>query len=432
MAEAREQHLSVIPHGAGHSYTDAALNTCGVVIDITPMRRILAWDAEGGILRVEAGVTMRDLVSLAWKDGWWPAISPSTPAVTLSGCAAMNVNGRNSWKYGPFGNTILALDVLLASGEVRTLERERDAQLLHAFVGSLGLLGIITSITLKLQRLSSAYVNVMRRPAANLEEIFSIFADEEQHSDFMEAWLDGFTSGSKLGRGYVTGATMGDQVQATPFAVRLPGPPGRFEKPLASLAAKLARLALQPGMKMANCINHWSGRRSQPASGKVRALYPFMYWPSAAFAGYPAMFPEGVETFQAFVPASQAREVFRHMLQYSRQQACLPIWCVIRKHRSDPYLLSYQVDGYSLELNYQRTRRNADTLQKTLKSMTADVIQAGGRFYLAKDHYLTHEQYRQSIGNAAVDTFLQYKLRFDPDMLLQSDLFRRVFQPSRR
>ena len=144
------------------------------------------------------------------------------------------------------------------------------------------------------------------------------------------------------------------------------------------------------------------------------------------------MFPEGVETFQAFVPASQAREVFRHMLQYSRQQACLPIWCVIRKHRSDPYLLSYQVDGYSLELNYQRTRRNADTLQKTLKSMTADVIQAGGRFYLAKDHYLTHEQYRQSIGNAAVDTFLQYKLRFDPDMLLQSDLFRRVFQPSRR
>jgi len=43
LAEAREKHLTVIPHGAGHSYTDAALNTSGVVIDTTPMRRILAW-----------------------------------------------------------------------------------------------------------------------------------------------------------------------------------------------------------------------------------------------------------------------------------------------------------------------------------------------------------------------------------------------------
>ena len=40
LAIARAQHLSVIPHGAGHSYTDAALNTNGMVIDSTPMNQI--------------------------------------------------------------------------------------------------------------------------------------------------------------------------------------------------------------------------------------------------------------------------------------------------------------------------------------------------------------------------------------------------------
>src|SRR6185312_12025 len=92
LAAARARGLSVIPHGAGHSYTDAALNTNGVVIDLTPMRRILSWDAAQGIMRVEPGVTLQEVIQVAWKDGWLPAVSPSTPHVTVGGCAAMNVN----------------------------------------------------------------------------------------------------------------------------------------------------------------------------------------------------------------------------------------------------------------------------------------------------------------------------------------------------
>jgi len=82
LAGARARGLSVIPHGAGHSYTDAALNTGGVVIDVRPMRRILAWNPATGVMRVEAGATLRDVVLIAAPDGWWPAASPSTPEAT--------------------------------------------------------------------------------------------------------------------------------------------------------------------------------------------------------------------------------------------------------------------------------------------------------------------------------------------------------------
>jgi decaprenylphospho-beta-D-ribofuranose 2-oxidase len=430
LAEAQAQHLSVVPHGAGHSYTDAALNTKGVVIDLTPMRRILAWDTEQGVMRVEPGVTLLEMIALASRDGWWPAIAPSTPAVTIGGCAAMNVNGRNSWKYGPFGANILALDVLLASGEIRTLERERDVELFHAFVGSLGLLGFITSITIQMQRIPSGSVLVSRRSAADLAGIFSIFAEEEGHSDFMEAWLDGFSSGNKLGRGHVTYAQWVDSFDAAPVASPLPVPPARPDQPLVRLAAGLARPVLRPGVKMLNSFNYWGNRMSHTASGNPRGYYHYMFWPPAAFNWYHAVFLDGVETFQAFVPDDQAREVFSQVLGYSQQHGCLPIWCIIKKHRRDPFLLSYQVDGYSLELNYQRTRQNARILQQVLQDMLAIVIEAGGRFYLAKDHFLTHAQYRRSVGDAVVDTFLQYKQRFDPEMLLQSDLFRRLFQPA--
>ena len=115
---AREQHLTVIPHGAGHSYTDAALNTRGVVIDVTPMRGILSGDADRGVMRGEPGVTLQEMVRVASQDGWWPYAAPSTAEATIGGCTAMNVNGRNAWKWGPFGAHVLALDMLLASGDL--------------------------------------------------------------------------------------------------------------------------------------------------------------------------------------------------------------------------------------------------------------------------------------------------------------------------
>ena len=58
------------------------------------------------------------------------------------------------------------------------------------------------------------------------------------------------------------------------------------------------------------------------------------------------------------------------------------------------------------------------------------VIAAGGRFYLAKDSLITNFLYRRSVGDAAVEAFLHLKQLYDPEMLFQSNLFRRVFQAS--
>ena len=68
-------------------------------------------------------------------------------------------------------------------------------------------------------------------------------------------------------------------------------------------------------------------------------------------------------------------------------------------------------------------------MEGVLKNMTEIVIEAGGRFYLAKDRLLTRAQYRQSMGPEAVDCFLELKREYDPETLLQSNLYRRVFQP---
>src|SRR5260370_36200619 len=121
LTTARTRGLSVIPHGTGHSYTDAALNTNGVIIDVTGIRRILSWDPEQGIMQVEPGVTLRDMVRVALADQWWPAVTPSTADATIGGCVAMNVNGKNAWKYRSFFYHLLSIPLPPAPLPILTL-----------------------------------------------------------------------------------------------------------------------------------------------------------------------------------------------------------------------------------------------------------------------------------------------------------------------
>ncbi len=428
--------LPVIPHGAGHSYTDAALNTNGVVIDVTGMRRILSWDPEQGIMQVEPGVTLRDIVRVALADRWWPPVTPSTADATIGGCVAMNVNGKNAWKCGSFGEHLLSLTVLLATGQVLTLSPESNSQLFQALVGSAGLLGIITSITLQLQRIPSRSVDILVRSAASIGEIFTIF-QEEQSADFLEAWVDGFAGGRNLGRGMVICTKYSDgcdkefraiNPRTTPSQTsRIPD---QFKAGSARCVGKIGRPAVKSGVRIANSMTYWWSKWWDRKVIRQRSLFHSTYYTPAAYSGYRTLLPQGTETFQAFVPHLHAEALFKEIMRRSQENDFMPLWCIIKQHRQDPFLLSYQVDGFSLEVNYHIVPQTVQRLHKMLQELMELVIAAGGRFYLAKDSLLTHTLYRRSIGDAAVEAFLHLKQQYDPDMLFQSNLFRRVFQAS--
>ncbi len=434
LTTARTRGLSVIPHGAGHSYTDAALNTNGVIIDVTGMRRILSWDPMQGIMQVEPGVTLRDMVPVALTDRWWPAVTPSTADATIGGCVAMNVNGKNAWKCGSFGEHLLSLTVLLATGQVLTLSPESDPELFQALVGSAGLLGIITSITLQLQRIPSSNVDVLVRPAASFGEILTIF-QEEQSADFLEAWVDGFAAGRHLGRGIVTctkySDSCGKEFPAINWEARQPQAsriPDQLKGGLARCLGKICRPVVKSGVRTANSAAYWWTKWWDRKVIRQRSLFHSTYYTPAVFTGYRTLLPQGTETFQAFVPLSQAEVLFKEIMRRSQENNFMPLWCVIKQHRRDPFLLSYQVDGFSLEVNYQVTPPTVQRLYQMLRELMDLVIVAGGRFYLAKDSLLTDALYRQSVGDAAVEAFLHLKQMYDPEMLFQSNLFRRVFR----
>ena len=151
-------HLHGVPfvaRGAGTGLSGGALPVAdGVVISVARLDRVLEVDLDRGRAVVEPGVTNLGVTAAVAADGFYYAPDPSSQQVcTIGGNVAENSGGAHCLKYGFTVNHVLAADVVLPDGELVTLSRDDEGpDLLGAFVGSEGTLGIAVRITVRILR----------------------------------------------------------------------------------------------------------------------------------------------------------------------------------------------------------------------------------------------------------------------------------------
>ena len=184
-----EECVHVTVRGAGTGLVGGCVPLCGgLVLSTERMNSILAYDMNNLTVTIQPSVLLRDLAADALAHGLMYPPDPGEKTSTVGGNVSTNAGGMRAVKYGVTRDYVLAMTVVLPSGEVLKLGKavcktSSGYSLLHLMIGSEGTLGVITELTLKLipkpimdvslllpfEEISAAIASVPAIKLANLE-----------------------------------------------------------------------------------------------------------------------------------------------------------------------------------------------------------------------------------------------------------------------
>lgn len=421
---AREHGLTVTLRGAGRSYNDAALNGGGVVVNMSGLNRIIEWDPGSGVVRCEAGVTLDQLWHKVLPDGWWPPVVSGTMHTTLGGCLGANIHGKNNYRMGTIGEHVTEFTALLPTGEEVTCSPEKNTDLFYSIISGLGLLGVITTVTLKMKKIESGLLEVHAWPTRTLEEQLRSLEEGAPEYDYIVGWLDTIA----IGHG---------QIHAANYVHDDPEPQKTMQLSYQTLPDRmfgvmpksLLHLFMTPFM---NNIGAWGINTAKYVASLRKHVFRQSHAAFHFLLDYVPLWElsygrNGLIQYQSFLPRETALQTWTEMLAAAKKRGLPSYLGVTKRHRPDKFLLSHALDGFSLALDFKVTERNRARLSEMLQEFDQLVLDAGGRFYFAKNSETSPETTKSFLGEETVEKFKNLKQRTDPEGLLESDLYRRVF-----
>ncbi len=390
----RACHASGTPfvaRGAGTGLSGGALPVAeGIVISVTRMNRVLEVDLDAERVVVQPGVTNLQVTEAVGGHGLFYAPDPSSQQVcTIGGNVAENSGGAHCLKYGFTVNHVTGLVVVLPDGEVVRLGgmslESPGPDLLGAFVGSEGTLGIATEITLR----------VLPRPEC-VRTVLAAF-------DSTDA-AGGAVSGIVAARILPSAIEMMDRltIEAAEAAVH-PGYPAANALLLVELDGATPQVAEDLARVEAICREHEAWELRVAADDRERALL----WKGrkAAFAAMGRVSSD-YYVQDGVVPRTKLPEVLRRIAELEREYG-LRVGNVF--HAGDGNLHPLVLYDAAVEGEPARAKQLAEAILEAC-------IDVGGS--------LTGEH---GIG---VDKVCSMPLLFDADDLAVMNRFRRVFDPA--
>ena len=406
-----------IARGLGGSYGDAALNKDGHVILTERLDRFLEFDEQQGILCVEAGISLRKILDLIVPRGWFLPVTPGTSHVTLGGCVAADVHGKNHQREGSIGQHVISLALITAQGEHVQCSPEIHSELFWATIGGMGLTGTIGVVTLKLKPIESAYLLVQHKKTNNLQETFDYLSQEDLSDEYEVAWLDGLNL--PLGRSIImrarhaTLAELPLQQQHAPFVT-----PNRktYKLPFYLLSGLLHPTLIK-------AFNKYYYQQLAKKESPVLMSYSDYFYPLDKIVHWPHLYGKrGFIQYQCVIPTKSACAVTKQILETLHAEK-YPVYLAVLKRfgKENAAPLSFAMPGFTLALDIPILNQGLFACLDKLDEM---VIEAGGRVYLAKDARLKPEAFRKMYPRYS--EWLAVKQQWDPENKLNSGLARRL------
>jgi FAD-linked oxidoreductase len=182
---ARRQGLTVRAAGSGHSFNPLAC-TDGLLLDLSRYRGIVDVDRAAPSVTVRPGTTLWQLSAALDREGLALANLGSLADQTVAGAVSTGNHGTGI-RHPPLAGEITALRLVTADGRVRSLDGRTDAGIFHCARTALGVLGIITEVTLRCVPRFNLRAVEHSEPLDGLLDAFEAWTTSADHVAF--SWL---------------------------------------------------------------------------------------------------------------------------------------------------------------------------------------------------------------------------------------------------
>ncbi|UQV56305.1 FAD-binding oxidoreductase [Corynebacterium pseudodiphtheriticum] len=423
----KPDHLKrgVIARGMGRSYGDPAQNAGGLVIDMQRFNKIHSIDPDTALVVVDGGVTLDQLMKAALPYGLWVPVLPGTRQVTIGGAIGPDIHGKNHHSAGSFGDHVVSMDVLVASGEILTLkpegsEDDPDGELFWATVGGMGLTGIIVQATIRMTKTETAFFIADGDLTSNFDETIEFHADgSETNYTYSSAWFDAISPEPKLGRAAISRGSLATLDQLKELSPKLAKDPLKFSAPQLVTVPDIFPNFTMNKLTMKAVGQAW-WLKSGEYRGQVQNLTQF-YQPLDLIGewnrGYGS---RGFLQYQFVVPreaTSELKSIVRS-IQASGHYSALNVFKLFGEGNRAP--LSFPMPGWNICVDFPIK----PGLGHFLDELDKRVLDFGGRLYLAKESRTSAEKFHQMYPQ--MQSWLDTRNQIDPTGVFASDMSRRL------
>lgn len=392
------KHKYLLPVGNQLSYGDCCLNE--TLISSQRLNRFIDEEPNFKTITVEPGVNFKELLLV--KKNLIPAVVPGTLHATIAGGVANDIHGKNQLIHGCLGHQINWLEIVIGDEHLK-ISKQQHSDLFFATIGGLGLTGFIRKININMLN-QTKVVDVRRTYFRDIKQGIRKLKTQINHFDYSVAWFDPL----HLGRGILLNAshTFGEFAPTKSEGISIPiTPPFSF----------INKFTIKHFNRM--FYNH---KVKSPTNTK-EDLIQFNN-PLDKINNWNRLYGHnGLLQFQCIVPFDNAEQFIIEAFDIIKNSDACPSLAVMKIFGLDGLgLLSFAKPGITFAIDFPANKKS----QRCIEQLNENLLNYSGRVYLAKDSFLTKQQFLEMYPNS--DKFKAVLHKYGLEHNLNSVLAKRL------